>query len=978
MPRQPQKDRTSLVISVVIHVLLIGGVILWAYKTGKLEQMRQAVLQYVKGEKKEEKKPEPIQQKQIAAPKLPPINQGLKAPESSGTRRAVASDAPTAAGGGSFFQDTRKQVDGPSTGGGAARQTNAPPPRLAVRPPAPKPSFAPPPSSVKQLLVERAKATAMVESFGAEQISKSAVRDAGDIVAKISGSSIVEGKFAVIRGLSDRYTSTLLNGAEVPSGDPYRRSVPLDLFPSSMIDRVAISKTYTPDQPGGTGGSTIDVATRSFPARSFLKISFGSSFNPSANLRDDFVADPRSSMAMFALPGPPRELAEQYFSLNAAPTLPGPASSRETAARAAQRRAQADEEAALLQSLGTADFAGVPKDAPLNSSFNASAGDTLFMFGRPLGLFGGVNYGRTFKLAQNIELSRSNNRGFVEKSGHADQSNVSTDYGVNFNVGYRATDNLELGFNYLLAHGTDEEVRHDVYDFLASPAGDSLEQWQLHFTERELVNYQFRGKLDLPELADSQLEGVLNFANTLQNEPDHRFMNFFRDEFGTPRLGDAGLPTPMFPSRYFRLIEDQSVNAKLDWKLPFWFAGRASNFKAGWFNNHAERDFREQYFGYDRSGGFDVANPNSYLNNPAALDYQAQYLGGIRTNYNFARTVNLVIGRPYTGVSDITAGYLMADVGVLPWLRLIGGARLEQTRIDVDAFAAGAAKIEQTDLLPAASAVISLQTNVSLRLAYAETVSRPSFRELAPILNYDPGRHQFVRGNPDLQMSAITSYDARLEWFPAPGEILSFGVFSKQVTKPVELYLVSLDGDDVTWINRDDATVMGLEFEARKSLRFVSPWLDGFTLGANIALIQSETKLRPEEFRNKTDVDGDGLIDFPTSPTRSLYDQSPYIINLDLSYDNPRSGTSFTVSANLTGERISLATAQGADQYEQPPLILDAGLTQKITRHVSLRLGVRNILDSESAQTYGASALGPVYQSYKRGRTFTLGLSAEF
>src|SRR5882672_7622607 len=121
--RKPKKDRTSFIIAVVFHVVLIGGVVYWAYKTGKLEQMRQAVLQYVKGEKKEEKKPEPVQQKQVAAPKLPPINQGMKAPESSGTRRAVASDAPTA-GGESFFQDTRKQAEGSSTGGAAAaRQT---------------------------------------------------------------------------------------------------------------------------------------------------------------------------------------------------------------------------------------------------------------------------------------------------------------------------------------------------------------------------------------------------------------------------------------------------------------------------------------------------------------------------------------------------------------------------------------------------------------------------------------------------------------------------------------------------------------------------------------------------------------------------------------------------------------------------------------------------------------------------------------
>lgn len=979
MPRKPRKDRTSLILSVAIHAVLIGGVVFWAYKTGKLEQMRQAVLQYVKGEKQEEKKSEPIQQKQTAAPRLPPINQGLKSPASSGTRRAVAAEAPEAVGGGSFFQDTRRQIEGPSTAGASgAPRTNVVAPAQMARATPPKPIFTPPPSSVKQLLVERAAAAAMVESFGAEQIAKAAVKDVGDIVAKLSGSTIVEGKFAVIRGLSDRYTSTLLNGTDVPSGDPYRRSVQLDLFPSAMVERVAISKTYTPDQPGGTGGSTIDVLTKSFPERTFFKFTTGVSYNENSNLRNDFLADPRSSMAMFDLPGGPAELADEFYNLNAPPPVPGPSSSRETIARALERRQQADAQAALLQSLGTTDFAGIGRDSPLNSSLSASAGDTLFLFRRPVGVFGALNYSRNFKFYSDIQLSRSNNRGFVEKSGYEDQANITTDLGVNFNLGYKLSDEVELGFNYLLAHTTDEEARHTVYDYLASPEGDTLEQWQLHFTDREINNYQFRGKVELPPLAESRLDWVLNLADTAQKEPDHRFMNYFIDAEGRARLGDAGLPVPQFPSRYFRDIAEESLNAKVDWTLPFRVALREGSLKTGWFFSRADREFREQYFGYTGSSGFDVNHPNSYLDQPDLLNYQTMYLGGIRTNFSFARSINLATGRPYTASSEITAGYFMTDLGVLPWLRVIGGARWEHTFLTMDAFRDAQSELNQLDVLPAISAVVSLATNLSLRLGYAETVARPSFREKSPILNYLPDRKVFARGNADLQMSAITSYDARLDWFPAPGELFSVGIFYKQLGRPIELYQVQLDGDDVTWINRDAATVMGVEFEARKSLRFLSPYFDGLTLGANLALIQSETELTDVEYQNKTDVDSDGVIDFPTSRTRPLYDQSPYVINLDLSYELPATGTSLSLAANLTGERISLATAQGDDQYEHPPVLLDFALTQKLGRKLSLRFGVRNLLDSEYRQTYGADATGALYQSYHRGRTFSVSLSAEF
>lgn len=978
--RQPKKDRTSLIIAAALHVVIIGGVLIWAWKTGKLEEITNRILQVVTDDKKKEaKKPEPIQQKQQApTAKLPPINQGAAPSASRGTRQAVASDAP-ASGGDSFFHDTRDQVNGPSTtGSGPARQTNSapalrPPPRPVI-----KPIFAPTSASVKQLLVERSKASGMVESFGAEQISKSTVRDVGDIVAKISGSSIVDGKFAVIRGLSDRYTSTLLNGAEIPSGNPYRRSVPLDLFPASMIDRVAISKSWTPDQPGGTGGGTIDVITKSFPAKPFVKATIGTSFNEESNLRDDFLADPRSSMSMYALPSGPKMIDEQTFALTAAPPPPGPASTRETPARAAQRAQQANTHQALLQNLGPADFAGVSRSSPLNSVFNVSGGDTLFLFERPLGLFGGFNYGRTFKYLDDIEISKSNNRNVVQSSGTEKKSNITTDYGANINIGYRLFDTLELGFNFLHADTVDEEARHTTYDYLSTPAGDTLEKWQLHYTEREINNYQFRGKLELPQVADSQLDWVINQADTTQTEPDHRFMNYFLDAAGNPRLGDAGLPTPTYPSRYFRDIKDNGLNTRVDWKLPFALDGRESSLKAGWFKSQAERDFREQYFGYELSGGFDVNNPNSYLNNPAYLNYQAQYLGGIRTNYNFSRVINLVIGRPYQAQSEIEAQYLMTDLAVLPWLRLIGGARLEQTRIDVDAGIYGASHLEQTDILPAISGVICLASNVSLRLSYAETVARPSFRELAPISNYDPELDLFIRGNPGLKMTSINSYDARLEWYPTPGELFSFGVFYKKLKNPIELISVSIDDEDVTWVNRDEATVMGIEIETRKSLRFLSQYLDEFTVGANLAFMRSETALTPTEYRNKTDVDGDGVIDFPTSSTRPLYEQSPYVINLDLNYDHPATGTSFSISANLTGERIILTTAQGADIYEHPPISLDAHLSQKLNRTFTMRLGVRNLLDSEYTRTYGAEADAAVRYRYKRGRTFGVNLIAEF
>jgi outer membrane receptor protein involved in Fe transport len=253
-------------------------------------------------------------------------------------------------------------------------------------------------------------------------------------------------------------------------------------------------------------------------------------------------------------------------------------------------------------------------------------------------------------------------------------------------------------------------------------------------------------------------------------------------------------------------------------------------------------------------------------------------------------------------------------------------------------------------------------------------LGRPSFREKAPIANFLPDINVIAYGNPELEMTSMQSYDARLEWFPSPGDVISVGVFYKDLKRPIELYSLTLTDDVVTWVNRTNgtSTVMGIEFEARKSLEFLSPQFKGLTLGVNATFIDSETKLSAEELSAKQ------INDPHASDTRPLYDQSPYIINLDLSYDHPTSGTSFSIGANLTGERIVLAKLQGPDIYEHPPITLDAAVSQKFWKRWTARFGVRNILDPQFRQTYGSSYNDNIYQSYKRGRTFGVTLTAEF
>jgi outer membrane receptor protein involved in Fe transport len=231
---------------------------------------------------------------------------------------------------------------------------------------------------------------------------------------------------------------------------------------------------------------------------------------------------------------------------------------------------------------------------------------------------------------------------------------------------------------------------------------------------------------------------------------------------------------------------------------------------------------------------------------------------------------------------------------------------------------------------------------------------------------------QILEGNPFLKVTEIKNYDARLEWFPRAGEILSVGFFYKDLKNPIERQFGGPSADLVQFVNRPEATVYGVEFEARKSLDFVSPLLDKFTLGGNLALIESEEDI-PQFERDQLAPFYDGH----PPKTRPLTDQSPYILNLELAYDNAYSGTSASLQYNVYGPRLIISSPNSPDLYEQPAPSLDFVITQRIGRHARLKFAAKNLLNPKIEQTYGKHN-DAIYSSYTRGITFGLTFAYDF
>lgn len=977
----PKKDRTGAIISLAAHVGVIVVVLFILARTEMGRQMMDKLIGTTRDNRKTEDRPKPPP----AQPRRqgPPKAASDAPPPSSGPRRAT--DAPPAAGEGFFSEERTKGKPVAATGSGGSTNAAAAVPPAAPKLPALRPfSSGGGKSDIKNLLADRARQAASVEAIGSEQISKTGGSDAGAIVKNVSGATIVDGKYAVVRGLSDRYVTTTFNGAEIPSADPYRRAASLDLFPAQVIDRVVVAKTFTPDQQGAFTGGGINIVSKSFPDRPFANVSIGGSVNSQATGNDHFLTYEGGDTDWLGMDDGSRALPSPLDDFSVIPPQPvyttGPRTNPEYQARIAA----AEKLDRLTKTLGTAQFAPTTEAPPANHNLTVAAGDTAQLFGRPLGAFGSLNYKHDYAFYEDGVSRRykpTSGGDFAVSKNSRDVLSVDT---VNWSamavLAYQYLDDHEVSFNFLHNQNGTDYVRQQEGTQDSDPTA-TIYQNRLQFSDRTLDTYQLRGADVFPALADAKLEWLAVRSETSQDEPDIRFFNYKIDG-GQAATSASGLPDPADPTRYFRLLEEENKNFKIDLTLPFrqWSA-EEGQFKLGLFDSSSTRSFSERQFYYkDVLGGFD-GNPNNYLrpDNLGHATPRTNNLNG-RIAYDWLRYLQ-TYDSTYDAESQIRAAYAMADLPVLPHTRFVGGLRLESTEMTVDSvsdIASGvtglrvnSSRIEQTDLLPALGLIYALSSNMNVRLHYSQTVARPSFREMAGYRSYDPILDVLLDGNPSLGMSSARNYDVRWEWFPQPGELFSVSFYYKQIDGAIERIATDNLADSITFINRDASTVLGVEFEARKSLGFLDASLRNWSLGGNVSFIQSETSLTDVEYANKQ------LYVKDASRTRPLYDQSPYILNLDLNYDNARSGTSGTLVLNAAGPRIAIASPIAEDIYEQPPLTLDLVLGQKLGRHVGVKFTARNLLDPEVQRTYGKGS-DLIFSSSRRGRTYGLSVSYDF
>ncbi|MBK7810881.1 MAG: carboxypeptidase-like regulatory domain-containing protein [Saprospiraceae bacterium] len=810
------------------------------------------------------------------------------------------------------------------------------------------------------VLIELKQSKQVVSGISNQQIQKSLDANAAQVMQRIPGVTIVDNRFVMIRGLSERYNNVMINNVVAPSTEVDKRTFSFDLIASSALDRMLIYKSGSADLPGDFAGGVIKLFTIDNVDENFTQVNLGLGYRPNTTFSPYYQSEGS---------------ATDFLGFdNGFRTLPGsfPSSKKlQNSGRDAQLRIDA---AHTLQN----NF--VPKEqmASPDYSLGFSMGrNTTFNSGAKLSSINTLSYSTSY-----LSFQRDFNRYFewedqdqpiIKRFQYMDD-NFQKDNRIallsNWNL--KINDNHRIRFKNLFNQiGENETIIRNGKDFLQRP-NDDLRNYLLGYRSRSIYTGQLEGDHQLN--VASKLHWVAGGSYLREAEPDLRRFRTYRPLSNAEGEGYTMQLPPssnLFETgRYFGTLGEFSLNQGMDYTVEKFFNGSAvpTIFKVGYYGDYRNRNFSSRYFSYLYPGFYDADE---------GLRISKLPLDQIFSNENVKTDNGLTIEegtRPidtYDASSILGAAYATVEIPFSitttnAGVRLEHNVQMLNTADDVSKI-----KIHNpvTSILPFANVGVNLSTRSVVRLAYSKTINRPEFRELAPFLFYDYKLEAARVGNPNLKSANIQNLDLRYEFYPRNGELVTLGAFYKYFNDPIEnRTIITTEQPSFTYINADWAQNYGLELEFRKSFRGItgSTFVDNFSINLNASVIYSKVDL--------------GVTAVAQDRTRALQGQSPYIINAGLYYQDKKD-LGINLVYNIFGERIySVGDDLFPTIYELPRHSIDLILTKKVGRW-TYKLGINDLLNAryrfyqDSDRNLKINEKDNVIFSYKRGQLFSLNLA---
>jgi len=804
-------------------------------------------------------------------------------------------------------------------------------------------------SAATQLFLRKNAAQAS-DSIGAQDIAKAPDRNAADAVRRVVGTTVVDGRYVFVRGLGDRYTNSMLNGSPLPSPEPDRQAVPLDMFPTLVLSDLTVSKTFTPDMPGDFAGGSLNIHTRDLPSKFLFQTSLGVGFNSETTFAKRLTY-PGGSLDWLGFDDGGRKLPAEVPPQRVTRLNPDGTLNPNLTAIGKAVNTPMETERTLNLPNGNGSVV-------LGDSFKLKKSQWYGCDGCVFGYMLGATYTRKFQrrteeIIRTYGVDASRPGELVRFNDYKGETGFDTvTWSTLGTVSYAFGTDHKVSLTGLYSRNAEKEAR--IIEGFNEEQGAGVFDERLRFVNRALAYGQLRGEHRFRKLGGAELNWTALYARATLSDPNLRETVYVAD----PERGLSFRESTQSGQHFYAAQGETTRSGGLDWTQPLLKGENATKLKMGGLVTLRGRSFNARRMRFLRNPS---ADPAIFRERPNTI-FTDDNVGNVIELEEWTRPTDA-----YAAQYNVYAGYAMADVALSSRLRVVVGQRVEAARQTIqsfDPFSPDAERVEsklnKTDLLPSGNVIFKITSDSNLRFSATRTVARPQLRELAPFVFTDFFGAREILGNPDLDRTRIVNLDARWEMFPRVGEVLAVSLFHKRFEKPIEQIILPTSRGVISHQNAKGAVNTGLEVEARKSLDFITQRLKEFSLLTNVTVVYSRVDL---------DLAQAGI---QTSSTRPLAGQSPFVINVALDYSHEKSKTRARVLYNVAGSRIAQVGSNGIpDTYEQPRHLVDLSVAQGIGDHVDLKATLENALNAPVRFTQGEDG-NLIANRYLLGSSFWL------
>jgi outer membrane receptor protein involved in Fe transport len=858
------------------------------------------------------------------------------------------------------------------------------------------------------LLALQKKSGTVSDGISQESIKKSPDSSAGEVAKRVTGITLLGGKYIFVRGLGERYSNTMLNNSLIPSTEPDKRVVPLDIFPAGLLKNIRIIKTFAPEDSGEFSGGLVKIETQDYPDKFMLNFSLGVGRNYQTT-------------------------GNKFLTFNGGDAFGRPTSAQKLPVEISDLPeyvpyVQGNRFGGLPPQYVNATTLSLPLQwqpdqikAPYDKNFSFAVGNSFKISedGKRFGIIFGTSYSNTFRFKEekfaryqpgNLIASTVKETSYVTKLQEQDARVYNEDklWGNNLNLALEIAKGHQLHWKNLYSINSDKAVRE-------SDGANYIDTFQFKsitntFTSRQLFNSNFGGTHAL-NFSDRphKLEWSFSYSQAIRDEPNLNATLWSRalpTDFSTPFRLLGASPNG---TRFYSKSQDDVRSYSLSYEIPFsQWNGLKSTLKLGTMHLDREKNFRFRQFN-QLQAGTNAPDPNSTIYPvPGDVAFNpAIYLANQRSFNEF------LIPNAFDAHQKLKAYYAQVDMPIIPKFRFLGGARYEDSYQKAETYKLtesldpfkkpgygckynsddervllisnnicnannnGVGELRTKDKLPSANFVYEVKEDMNLRVGYSETIARPDLRELSPFAFSPYYGAETTQGNASLRRTYIHNYDLRWEWYLKGADFVGAGIFYKQLSNPIELIGQPVAGGIsplFTYANANQASIKGIELDFRKEL------LNMFKIESNFFFIKSKVDVLSWETFTAAksgllNINSKAFAYDPTNLSRPLQGQSEYVFNLKWDYYlNKKKNATLGLYYNFFGDRIYAVGANGTpDAIEKGVGITDLVFQYFHQEKYEFKLAAKNIMNTRFKiyQKNEVTGRDELYLSYREGMTIT-------